>query len=85
MARLVGRIDSLPSVSAERVGVWIPFSEKLPNKHENCLITYKWIGVSGTEYLDVDTFDNWFGEGTIIAWQPLPKPYEAKMKGDINP
>ena len=88
-----GIVQSVPSVSAERVGEWIPCSEKLPEYDKEVLVTlwgdvidvghfsYEERGVGLTfstndfELRGKDVFEE------VNAWQPLPKPYEAKMKG----
>ena len=98
-----------PSVSAERVGEWIPCSERLPSDDEIVNITWvnhnpppyyadigekpfvasglryrgKWYWYSSVcqdSHQDFDLIDK---DIEVIAWQPLPKPYEcgAKMKG----
>ena len=73
------------------VGEWIPCSERLPQNDEEVLITYEWRGVTGTIYREVTidwySKDEWhevnsnhYGLIGVLAWQPLPKPYEAKME-----
>ena len=69
---------------------WIPCSEKLPNYKdmiEGVIITTKYGRVTFADYCtEHGTFhdvgrDDWTQE--VLAWQPLPKPYEcgARMKG----
>lgn len=67
---------------------WIPCSERLPSKEEYCKCNGQFIVTNGNRtyatYFDIyDTLR--FGEPTInhfridrsvIAWQPLPKPYK---------
>lgn len=86
------KIHELPSIENKRE--WIPVSERLPEEDGQYLITVKYMHVDG--YDDIyaehgewydgrwDTFC--FGhcgkvEG-IIAWQPLPEPYKADMRGE---
>ena len=75
-------INSIPSV--ENKGEWIPVSERLPELDGEYLITYLTQGVYSEEDIlvvcisDYD-HDNGFWKsrkGKVIAWQPLPKPYE---------
>ena len=65
-------------------GEWIPVSERLPELDGEYLITYLTQGVYSEEDIlvvcisDYD-HDNGFWKsrkGKVIAWQPLPKPYE---------
>lgn len=57
---------------------WIPVEEKLPSENGHYLITLK----SGR--VDISVFsvrqEKWafFKNSYIIAWKPLPKPYEKK-------
>ena len=62
---------------------WIPCSERLPSKNGTYIATYEWVGLSGTNYTEVDFIDYERGRwqrnfGTVIAWMPLPKAYEPK-------
>ena len=65
----------------ERKGGWIPCSERLPNLFDTVIVTTKdgetWFG-----HWDGQDFED---DGTecihtlkVIAWQPLPKPYNPK-------
>ena len=71
---------------------WIPVTERLPNPFEGVLITVKerWNDTDKWEYhTDVgsfcvdgewETYNDW-NEGQdlhIVAWMPLPKPYEKE-------
>lgn len=73
-------IDAQPTIDA--VSEWIPCEERLPSKDGEYLTTYRWTGRSGTEYEEVWVMDfdhgRFTGEetGIILAWMPLPKPYE---------
>ena len=73
----IGKKENEPKKSE-----WIPVSEKLPEVGQNVIVTddrdkvfeYK------LDSLDVDkyTTGKWrFLEHEIIAWQPLPEPYEG--------
>lgn len=62
---------------------WIPCSERLPSENGSYLTTYEWVGLSGTNYTDIDFTDYERGRWqrnfeTVIAWMELPEPYEPK-------
>ena len=65
---------------------WIPVSERLPENSGNYLITYCYQGEIETQeaVYAKDEEDKWFDityiEITlaVIAWMPLPKPYEPQ-------
>ena len=83
----------VPSVSAERVGEWIPLI------HETEMTTNfpwerdgQWVIVTDGKTISVerikkDAYDHFFPGGRwfelehTTAWMPLPQPYGAKMKG----
>ena len=80
-------IDSMPTVDA--VPQWIPCSERLPNHDEyiknNGLFIVSDGDRSYSEYLDVNkqmfgehTISGFHGDYAVIAWMPLPIPYERK-------
>ena len=58
---------------------WIPVSERLPQDEQKVLVTTR----SGN-LIDVDTsifyHASAFWEHYVIAWMPLPEPYEAQKK-----
>ena len=64
------------SVLAEREkGEWIPISERLPEDRGDYIIDYtnefgEFVGIS---YYDKYGF---WSSSNVIAWQPLPEPYE---------
>ena len=68
---------------------WIPCSEKLPELRKDVLVTVKYTGFMGmhgywikTGHMEAE--NDWWGDcagGEVIAWQPLPKPFQ---KGDNN-
>lgn len=71
---------------------WIPCSERLPERNKAVLIYMKSTTISGTELIMVGSCDNgfWFvqdgvdvlgfpcNQYKVIAWQPLPGPYQPK-------
>ena len=81
---------SEPTVEASDMGIhalkesrWIPCSEKLPEV--NISVLAQWgIYYSGENRIDIlylNEFGRWHGDsgepnGKVIAWMPLPTPYE---------
>ena len=71
-------------VSAEAVHGWIPCSERLP-KEKEIVLTYDNIGHidfgqydRGQWYWEAEACaDYWMKNDGVIAWMPLPKPYEG--------
>ena len=65
---------------------WIPCSEKLPELRQDVLVTVKYTGFMGmhgywikTGHMEAE--NDWWGDcagGEVIAWQPLPQPYQPK-------
>ena len=65
---------------------WIPCSEKLPELRKDVLVTVKYTGFMGmhgywikTGHMEAE--NDWWGDcagGEVIAWQPLPEPYQQK-------
>ena len=75
--RLIDALSALPS--AESVQGWIPCSERLPKVDEEVLVTMEWGDVQIAWY---DKFgkwetDEWYDLDDILAWMPLPTPYEG--------
>lgn len=55
---------------------WIPCSERLPEKNDEVLVTGK---VDNALYVDIDEWtgsDFWINAFSVIAWMPLPEPWE---------
>ena len=75
-------INMLPSVDA--VPQWIPVENGLPKEGQRVVVTIQWINGNRTVYdTNRDDVTCWRGLGrdvNIIAWMPLPKPYEAERK-----
>ena len=65
---------------------WIQCSEKLPELRQDVLVTVKYTGFMGmhgywiqTGHMEAE--NDWWGNcagGEVIAWQPLPEPYQPK-------
>lgn len=76
--------------SQPKVGEWIPCSERLPERYCHCLVTRRNEYEDGFDtdvredvYLELEGVWDWHSkfEGLhdeIIAWMPLPEPYEGK-------
>ena len=72
---------------------WIPVEERMPNYMQNVLVTY--IGCFGVghhcdevAYYDYSGQWMWSQDDTrvgvkIIAWMPLPEPYQGEEKKEI--
>lgn len=69
---------------------WIPVTERLPKRGELVLVTYKTTNkIHLCKYFDDDSKNSWWSyvddccvwNDEVIAWMPLPKPYE---KGENN-
>ena len=76
---------------------WIPITDRLPDETGAYLVTVKSKGPFGTHVIVGQweqpegqlTFDSdnkgkwkWMGQHEVIAWMPLPKPFEAKSEMD---
>ena len=78
-------IKNMPPVTP--IQKWIPVSERLPYPwDERYLVSLAWGGIGVMEYKSTG-FHN-YGSFTpvpiesIIAWMPLPKPYEPQERSD---
>ena len=75
---MLNEIDNLPSEEPEQR--WIPVAEALPEDGEKVLITHKG-GVSfgwyNGRYWERGAPTNHRPLQTVIAWMPLPEPYEG--------
>ena len=73
-------------VAEEYNNGWIACSEKLPELRQDVLVTVKYTGFMGmhgywikTGHMEAE--NDWWGDcagGDVIAWQPLPEPYQPK-------
>ena len=60
---------------------WIPVSERLPNRHQRVLCYFKY----EPESPDIISENTYIGSGMwmsesdkVVAWMPLPEPYEGE-------
>ena len=93
-----GRASIVEELENQKIGHWIPVSERLPDKPYGCIVT-----VMDTNPIPTyDEFENiypdfvgWDGENwndadgnsipfEVVAWMPLPGPYKAELKGENN-
>lgn len=76
-------IDLAPTVEIPQ---WIPCSERLPKRDELVLVSFKTGRVHPCKYLDDGSENPWWSyiddccawSNTVLAWMPLPKPYEEE-------
>ena len=59
---------------------WIPVSERLPEESDFYLVTIadKYLTYVNTLFFMKSTPDMWEHDKRVIAWRPLPKPYESE-------
>ena len=92
------RVDEITNCIAEVVNVptidalseWIPCEDRLPSKSGTYLVTYEWVGQSGTKYTEIEVIDFERGRWSdhtrhyekVTAWMPLPKPYEEVKENE---
>jgi hypothetical protein len=92
--RLDEIIKKLPPVTPQqKIREWIPVTEKLPEKDMPVLATDGTDMFVAWHYISFDFFDKKNVEGwssydeqfikyaPIIAWMPLPEPYEEEKRG----
>lgn len=73
--------DKCFEVVSERKSVagWIPVSERLPEKSGSYLT---WVRYDNEEFMSIEDIDcegilkEWNFTGKVIAWMPLPEPYQ---------
>lgn len=74
MGQVVNGIHTLPPVTPQPKTKWIPVSERLPEDTGYYLTTTKY----GEVYCDYWTGISFDRSETVIAWMPLPAPYEPQ-------
>ena len=78
-------IEIVHEVAEEYKGGWIPCSERLPEEYGDYLVW--WTDITRGQYYEIVEYEpnnGWIGdipqsfEGkySVIAWQPLPKPFK---------
>ena len=81
MSGLTDAIEIVKRAAAEHNNCWIPCSERLPKYGEvvMCCCENGGITVSCITHKCVKLSKIvWFGQHRVIAWQPLPAPYQPK-------
>lgn len=69
---------------------WIPCNERMPQENECVLVTIQTplrtsvrSGIFFYPWFSIDNGDCWrFNEEEVVAWMPLPKPYEPQESED---
>ena len=82
LPRIKDSLDKLAPVTPAQS--WIPVSERLPENEGLYLVSVE--NDHLRHYSKTCWFNshrNWFSRQDVIAWQPLPKPYEEK-RGNEN-
>lgn len=70
ISEVIGKINK-----QQKVGEWIPRSERLPEKEGKYLVTLdKWNIVSFADFKNIKYNPHF--NAPVIAWQPLPEPYK---------
>ena len=60
---------------------WIPVSERLPEQADLYLVCNRMGALWIEEWISEPTSD-WVGTANIIAWRPLPEPYEEEKDAE---
>lgn len=82
--------ESVRSIAQYQDIGWIPCSDRLPEIRQDCLVTVRYTGFMGMHGIWIKTGhmegeNDWWGDcagGEVIAWQPLPEPYQPKGEND---
>lgn len=78
-------IETAPTINA--VPRWIPCKERLPELDEICLVTEKDGSIRHCYFDSIDpvlfaTVEEGMYVKNVVAWMPLPEPYEGERKDD---
>lgn len=81
---VIDTIESMP-----KVGVWIPVSERLPEKKGEYLFTTNSYSGATIEIYTFDPENNWDVEFAktsmdLMAWMPLPEPYGEEKANETD-
>ena len=83
VALIRANIRQQPSVTPkQKMGRWIPVSERLPEPYGQVLRTVKSIGWNGTFSIYVDIGTICPIDTDVIAWMPLPEPYKEQLENE---
>jgi len=79
------KVEEAPTIDA--VPRWIPCKERLPELDEICLVTEKDGSIRHCYFDSVDpvlfaTVEEGMYVKNVVAWMPLPEPYEGERKDD---
>ena len=81
---IVDALEYAPTIQPEPH--WIPVTERLPNRDELVLVTYKTTSkIHLCKYLDDGSENSWWSyidyccawNNVILAWMPLPEPFKG--------
>lgn len=76
---ILERIKALPSAQPEQQ--WTPCSEKPPEEESEVFVTTSWNDVCKAWYSNGKwraEFINEYDDDEILAWMPLPEPYQKQ-------
>lgn len=62
---------------------WIPVEERLPKTKDgyaHVMVSMDDGFVCTTGYIDTYGFELWLDSGEVLAWMPLPEPYEPETR-----
>lgn len=82
------------AIDALEQTTWIPCDKKLPEKSGDYWCTFGGTNLTGSDYYttesdakklfdDPEEYAGWRSQN-VIAWLPLPKPYETENKTEIE-
>ena len=80
-------VEIIHQIAEEYSNGWIPCSEQLPEEYGDYLIW--WTDITGNQYYEITEYEPnnvrigdipqaVEGKYNVIAWQPLPEPYQPK-------